>query len=60
MEYQDVRALIEMNPCDKVDDKVFGEYSNMRTSMDYISHVATIYCCQDKCCQIADREGIHQ
>ena len=34
--------------------------SNIRTSMDSISHVATIDCCQDKCCQIANREAIHQ
>ena len=57
---QDVRIITEMNPCDKVDEKVFEEYSNMRNSMDSISHVATIDCCQDKCCQIVDREAIHQ
>ena len=28
--------------------------------MDSISHVATIDCCEEKCCQLADREALHQ
>ncbi len=34
--------------------------SNLRTSMESIAQVATVDCCEDKCCQLADREAICQ
>ena len=34
--------------------------SNSRTSVDSVLHVSTIDCCPEKCCQLADRDAIHQ